>query len=167
MKEQLLAYWNSLDSRERRMLTVGAVAVVLTVAYLAVIEPLMQYRSSLESTVERKRETVAWMQGAVRELGNNPTVQPAGNVDTGSLLTLVDTSARNALLGNAMKRVQQDGEQAVRVRFEAASFDDLLLWLGGLQQQYGVGIEDFSLERAEAPGRVDASITLVRGDGES
>ena len=167
MMDQFLAYWNGLDARERRMLAVGGVAVVLTVAYLAVIEPLMQYREQLESTVERKRETVAWMQAAVRELGNRPVAQAAGNVDTGSLLTLVDTSARNALLGNAIKRVQQDGQQAVRVRFEAAAFDDLLLWLGGLQQQYGVVVKDFTLDKADAPGRVDASITLVRGTEQS
>ncbi|MDX1443887.1 MAG: type II secretion system protein GspM [Gammaproteobacteria bacterium] len=165
MKDQLLDYWNGLETRERRVLVLGGVVVALTLLYLAAFKPMMNYRAGLESNVERKRDTVAWMQGAVKILAQRPAPANRGNVDTGSLLTLVDSSARNALLGSAMKRVQQNGEKAVRVRFEAASFDDLLLWLGGLQQQYGVAIEDFTLERADAPGRVDASITLTRGTG--
>lgn len=163
MIEQFLNYWNGLEMREKRMLIIGGIAVALTLVYLVIIEPLVGYRASLQSQVERKRESVAWMQGASDQLARQPTQAPTGDVDTGSLLTLVDSSARNTELGQAMKRVQQNGEAAVRVRFEAAGFDDLLLWLGRLEQQFGVTIDQITLERAEKQGRVDATITLTRG----
>lgn len=165
MIEQLRQYLNGLEQRERYMLLTGASAVAITLLYLVLIEPLLLYRDELETRVARQRDTVAWMQGAVGQLAGQRSTAPAnGKVDTGSLLTLVDTSARNAALGRVMQRVQQDGDAAVRVRFENASFDALLLWLGELQQRYGVSIDDITVERADETGRVDASITLSRGE---
>lgn len=165
MIEQLRQYLHGLEQRERHMVLVGAGAIAITLLYLLLIEPLLLYRDELETRVERQRDTVAWMQGTVGQLAGERSTAPAnGRVDTGSLLTLVDTSARNAALGRVMQRVQQDGDAAVRVRFENAGFDALLLWLGELQQGYGVSIDDITVERAEETGRVDASITLSRGD---
>lgn len=164
MIEQLMQYWRELEQRERQMLLLGGITIGLTLVYLLAIEPLQQYHAALETSVERKRERVAWMQAAAQELAKlQPASSASRNIDTGSLLTLVDSSARSSLLANSLKRVQQDGDAAVRVRFEAAGFDDLLLWIGNLEQQYGVRVDDITLERADAPGRVDASITLARG----
>ena len=164
MKEQLLRYWSGLELRERYMAMLGGAVVALFLVYMIAVQPMIDYRHNLSSQLERKRATVAWMHGAAEQLSKQAGRTAIQNVDTGSLLTLVDTSARNAMLGNALKRVQQSGEAAVRVRFESASFDDLLLWLGNLQQQFGVNVSDITLERGEESGRVDASITLTRGN---
>lgn len=159
--DELRQRFQELEPRERRFLVGGAIALAVIVFFLAVIQPLMQYRERLADEVASQRALVAWMQGAADVLGERRPA--AANVDTsGSLLALTDSSARAAGLATAMRRIQQEGDAAVRVRLESASFDTLIRWLGELQNRYGVSVSEMTVDRAEGAGRVDASITLER-----
>lgn len=160
--DELRARFDTLEPRERRFLVAGAVAVVAAVLYFAVVAPLAAYRAQLEQRVESQRELVAWMRGAVEVLRERgPAREPA--VDTsGSLLALVDSSARSAGLAQPLRRIQQEGDDAVRVRLEGAGFDQVIVWLDNLRQRYGVIASDMSVDRAEGAGLVNASITLTR-----
>lgn len=157
------AWFLAREPRERLTLAAGAVAVALTLLFLLVIEPMTSYRAALESRVAQQRETVAWMQAAAAELKSRPAASLPSNT-SGSLLTRIDAAAKAGGLGSAVKRIQQDGNRAARVRVEGAVFDDLVLWLEALQSQYGVRAADITLERGEAPGRVNASLTLAEAE---
>ena len=50
----------------------------------------------------------------------------------------------------------------MRVRFEGASFDSLANWVLRVQREYGLSVQAATLERTEAPGRVNASLTFTR-----
>ena len=53
------------------------------------------------------------------------------------------------------------GEERLRVTLEGVSFDALTRWLATLEVRYGIAAEAFSVDRAGAPGLVDARLTLV------
>src|SRR5690606_31951363 len=138
------------------------IAVLITILYLAVIEPLATYRAQLESGVESQRELVSWMRAAtdvLRERG--PVNVPAVSSD-GSLLALADSSARSAGMSAALRRIQQDGSDAVRMRFEGANFDRLIVWLDELESRHGVSVREMTVDRAEGAGLVNVSLTLER-----
>lgn len=159
--EQLRQRYEALEPRERRFLVFGAIALAVILLFLGVVQPLQQYRENAEARVVAHRDLVAWMRGAVdvlRERG--PALAPAAR--GGSLLALADTSARAAGLAQSLQRIQQDGENAVRVRLESASFDSLVLWLDNLEKRSGVTASELMVDRAEAAGRVNASLTLRR-----
>ena len=50
----------------------------------------------------------------------------------------------------------------VRVTFESAPFDSLVMWMGILQSQYGIQVDVASLDRLDTPGMVDAQLTVKR-----
>jgi general secretion pathway protein M len=75
-------------------------------------------------------------------------------------LALADASARGNQLGNAVKRVEPLGPKSVRVSMEGASFDSLVDWLDGLARDFGVTATDFSVDRVEGVGLVNARVTL-------
>jgi general secretion pathway protein M len=77
-----------------------------------------------------------------------------------SLLALADVSARGAGLADALKRVEPSGARSVRVSFEAANFDALIGWVEGLARDYGVEASDFSADRVEGLGLVNARVVL-------
>lgn len=159
--DELRQRFLELEPRERQFLAGGAIALVVILFFLAVVQPLLQYRESVAREVASQRALVAWMRGAVEVM---PERGPAtASVDTsGSLLALADTSARAAGLAGALQRIQQESDNAVRVRLEAASFDVLVTWLGDLQSRYGVTASELTVDRADDPGLVNASITLTR-----
>ncbi|MGA9422237.1 MAG: type II secretion system protein GspM, partial [Rhodanobacteraceae bacterium] len=63
-------------------------------------------------------------------------------------------------LETALKRVEPVGARSVRVTFETAGFDALMRWLEDLSRDYGVEASDFSADRADGIGLVNARVTL-------
>lgn len=159
--DELRQRFAALEPRERQFLISGTVALAAIVLFLAIVQPLWQYRERASDRVAAQRELVAWMRGAVGVLRERGPAAPAVNTD-GSLLALADTSARAAGLAQSMRRIQQDGENAVRVRLEAASFDSVVLWLDNLEKRSGVVASEMTVERAEGAGLVDVTLTLTR-----
>ena len=77
-----------------------------------------------------------------------------------SLLALADVSARGAGLEGVLKRLEPVGSNSVRASFEFASFDVLMSWIEGMARDYGVQVSDFSVDRVDASGLVNARVTL-------
>ncbi len=72
---------------------------------------------------------------------------------------------RQRSLTNSLQRSQPTPSgTGIRVEFEAVAFDDLVLWMGDLNRQYGLQVEsaNFSVASSESPGRVNSSVTLQR-----
>lgn len=159
--QEMRQRFDALEVRERRFLVAGALVVLLSIVFLAVVQPLRTYHANLESRVTAERELVAWMRSAANVLQQRgPQQQPAAQ--SGSLLTVTDSSARDIGLAQSLRRIQQEGDDAVRVRLESASFDTVVVWLENLQQRHGVVASEMTVERLDAPGLINASVTLSR-----
>ena len=154
-------WFASLEQRERRLVITGAVLLGLMLMYLMVWEPLSNGMDSLRVSTAEQGSTLLWMRQAAQEIkklrGSGARVKSTGNQ---SLLSVVDRTAKSGRLGAALKRVQPDGEQRVRVWMEAASFDDVMRWLVLLETRYGVNVESSVLEMKQEPGRVDARLVF-------
>ncbi len=158
------SYWQNLMPRERWMLILGVAAVVTTLFYLLLLEPYQNERERLDQDIELQRELLGWMRGAAVEMqrlrGGGATPRGSAGAET-PLLTLVDGSARRQGLGEALKRVQPDGQSGVRVWLEQVEFDALLPWLESLERDSGVKVSSLVIEPQD-PGRVKARLSLER-----
>jgi general secretion pathway protein M len=157
-------WFAGLDPRERRLVMAAAALLLVLLLYVGLWEPLVNNVDRLRSSTAQQQSVLSWMQQAAQEVkqlrGGGTVARPA----TGqSLLSLVDSSAKAGRLGTALKRVQPDGEQRVRVWLEAASFDDLVRWLTTLQQRQGVHVVSSVFEAKDEVGRVDARIVFEAG----
>ena len=161
MKEWLLG----LEPRERLLLAAGAGALVLLMVVFLVWAPLHSAYSTLQSDVAEQRDTALWMQQSAAKLsqlkGSGGNVQGLGGR---SLLAVTDSTARAGGLGAALRRVEPEGSDSVRVWLEGASFDVLVKWLGTLSATHGIDAETATMERGDAVGRVNARLTLQAAD---
>ncbi len=159
----MMEHWHNLQSREQRTLLIGALVAVLLLIYSLIIAPFSQELERMEQAVAANGELLAWMERSaaeVRALRGGGTARRGGG---GSLLSLVDASAKQSGLGNALKQVKPEGSHGVRLRFEEAGFDDMLRWLGRLGSERGVVVSTLTMERLEKPGRINATVVLERG----
>ncbi|BCO31810.1 hypothetical protein TspCOW1_19130 [Thiohalobacter sp. COW1] len=157
------AWFLSLAPRERAIVAAGAAVLLLLVLWLWLWEPLAQRVEELEQGVAVQEEDLAWMQQAAAEitqLRRSGGAGGAGGLQGRSLLTVVDQATRTAGLNTGLKRIEPEGQARVRVQFEQIAFDDFMRWLDGLQRQYGVFTQTITIEREEAPGRVNIRLTL-------
>jgi len=151
-----------LAPRERLMVSAAAVVVIVALLYVLGWEPLASRIAHLEQSVTEQQALKQWMdQAAVeaKQLRGTSRVRRGG---TQSLLAVVDQTAKRSHLGAAVKRIQPEGQDQVRVSLEQASFDDMVMWLGSLQSQ-GISVIDATMDRQSGAGRVNARITLKKG----
>lgn len=160
----LMSYWNNLQARERRTLLIGAVSLGVLFIYAVIWEPHQQAMQHLRDQIQGQQQDLAWMQQAAQTLrqhqASTPVRQSNGNA---SLLTVVDSSAKQNKLGDALKRVQPDGQQRVQVWLEKAGFDDLLRWIDQLERRLGVSVNSLFIEKGAEKGQVEAKLVLERG----
>lgn len=156
------AWWSGLQVNERRMLIAGAVVLLLVLPYFGVWLPLQDDIAALEEQVREQQAVKRWMQQAAAEVkqlsaGSGSVVRPR---DGRSLLAVVDQTAKRSGLGPGLKRLEPEGQAAVRVWLEQVAFDDMVAWLTGLEQQNGLVVATITIDRQDLPGQVNARITL-------
>ena len=157
LKARTLAWYQAREPRERQILLVGAVLVPVLILAL-IIMGLHGAVNRLEKRVVRKRADLEYIQ-SVAPVIRGVSARSGGSE---SLNALIDRTSRDAALAGAITGVDPAGPSQVRVRIENAPFDTIVGWLVGLQQSQGVAVSSASIDRAQAAGRVNATLTLAR-----
>jgi len=156
------SWFLALNQRERIMVQVAAVVILLFIIYLLVIDPISSRYDKNKKNVENSIETIEWMRLAAREVnqlrgGKLSIEHPQGKQ---FVLSLIDRSARKAGLASVMKRVQPEGESGVRIWFENAPFDELLKWLAIVESKQGLIVNEINIEQTESSGLVNVRVFL-------
>jgi len=155
----LRTWFNGLQSREQRVVAIGAVVLALIVLVGGILMPLQSAVSTAVRANANKREDLAWMRV------NAPEIRAAGfglPADTGEVpVVLVDRVGREAGLSSALRGTQPNAT-GVRVQLEAAPFDTMIMWLDTLDTRYGYALESITVDRGTAPGMVNASVTFTK-----
>jgi general secretion pathway protein M len=147
---------NSMSERERRMVMIGAVALVLILLF-GVVLPLDRSVAKANQRVAQKTTDLAWMRSVAPELAAAGPALPASQE---SLLVIVDRTAREASLGTSLAGSEPSGNGGLQVRLEKAPFDTLVAWLARLSDQNGVQVDSATIDNAGKPGIVNAAVVL-------
>ncbi len=156
MIESLRQKFDALSDRERRIVIVGGIVAVVLLL-LAIVMPVERGVSQSADRVTRKQADLGWIQQMAPALAAAPQAAPANDQ---SLIVLIDRTARDAGLGQALTGSQPSGNGALRTQFEKADFNRLVDWISMLGQQYGVQAESATFEAGGTPGVVDAVVVL-------
>lgn len=156
------AWWAALDNRERRVLVVGGLVLAAILLYFFAWEPYVTYARDLRQSVADKRTQLSWMaQRSEEVIRLRASATREAPVREGSLMGQVDASARAAAISSFIKRIEPQGSASVRVWLERAKFDDVVLWLGQLENESRIRIDDLRLELGDRSGYINGRITLT------
>lgn len=159
LKERFMA----LQPRERLIIVVGSILVLLIALYTLGIAPLNKAVSERNARVLQKQQDLLWMQSIAAPLSALQRAQPAQASAGESLVVVIANSASSGNIAGALTGQTPDGGNGVRVRFEGVQFDALVVWLGALQRDYGIQVKTAEINRIAQPGQVNASLALSRG----
>lgn len=155
----------SLDPREKIFVLTAVLFVVFGIAWFAIWKPLDTGQQSAALRVEDWKTSIAAlrpMKSQLQAQGGNQAA-PAGQNQ--SMVVIIDNTLRQRGLYDSLQRSQPTpGSDGIRVEFENAAFDDLMLWLGDVNRQYGLLVQSssFSAVSGDSQGRVNATMTLER-----
>ncbi|MEE9343086.1 MAG: type II secretion system protein M [Gammaproteobacteria bacterium] len=156
-------WFNGLEYKERIMVIVASILLTAFLLYTLMISPLVSKYHSLQGTVQTQEETLQWMRGAAAKVqALKQTTSGGQGLGGRSLLSVVDQSARSSGLGGQIKRIEPDGSKGVKIWFEKAEFDKIIIWLGSMTREFQVETNAVNIA-PQTPGFVDARITLQDG----
>ena len=162
---QLQKWLRGITPRERLMLGVAAVFVIIALLWLLLLNPLYTSKTKLEIRVTEKSALLSELQlRALQHSSSSDDASPVQGLNQ-SIVVVIDRTTRLRGLSNYLKRNQPDGNNTVRLRFENAPFDDLVTWLSEVKIGYGLTTTSASIDLAGPPGRINCSLVLVRNGG--
>jgi len=155
----------SLEQRERIFVMTAVVCVVFAIAWFAVWKPLDTGQKSVALRVDDWKTSIAELRPMKSQLQAQGGNRAAPTAQNQSLVVIIDNTLRQRGLYDSLQRSQPTpGTDGIRVEFENAAFDDLMLWLGDLNRQHGLLVQScsFSAVSADGQGRVNSTLTLAR-----
>ncbi len=157
-------WFNSLEAREQLFVGVGAVVVLVALIYVLAWSPLDRKRDQAASSVANWQQSLAELRPLKGLVQDSDAVRPGAGAAQRSPIIIVDQTLRSRGLEQYRRRSQPTSSNGIRVEFENVAFDDLVLWLGDLADQYAMHVQSGSIAAGSrsAPGRINATLTLER-----
>ena len=160
MKDKIKAQLEQLNDRERFMVYIAALALLIFLPYQLLWAPLMNTVEDRRSKIEKQESDLIWMQSHLAEV-KGLSVATTQSASSGQpLYGVVEKTARDKFGGDI--RVQQEGKKGIRIQIKNTGFDDIMNWLDDLQFRHKIYVKDFKIDSEKTAGRVRASI-LVEG----
>ena len=152
-------WYTSLNQRERSMVTVLGIMMILLIVFIAVVLPTKKYIASLNERVERMESDLPQIASKVKALqmrsGNS---RQASNQSLNQLVT--NTSKQFGLKFSRIEERKRDEE--IQVRLDDVEFDQFLRWVGQLEQQQGLISDTLRVSDTDETGMVDASVKFIK-----
>ena len=144
------AWWHGLNIREQRLVLISAVCVSMFLLYSLAWLPLNDNLAKTEKTVASRQALLTWVtDNTARYQGMQANT--GGAKSRGSLSSIVNRTAEQQQL--TITRLQPQGD-SLQVWIDSAPFNQLLLWLAGLENNDGIQVQAIDLTLGDNPGEV-------------
>lgn len=154
-------WFEKLEPRERKVVITGAIVLLLMSIYFLGWLPFNSKLDKLRKSAVNDERTLAWMKQTSVEVKRLQRENSGPKSLHGqSLLGVIDKTAKQHKLGDAIKRVQPDGKTKALVRLESAPFNDVIKWLEQLHLRQGVEVVSSDIDKQDQSGLVNARLVL-------
>ena len=148
--ENIKTWWNGLILREKQMVSVGGVVLVIGVLYWGIWAPISGAEADAERALQAQQNTLSYVKQTANKIAG--LKQSGGQKGfSGSLSAAVTQSAK--AYGREITRMQPQGKK-IQVWMDEVPFDSLLGYLSDLVQKQGLSLENIDLAQSDTPGLV-------------
>ncbi|MFV0543767.1 MAG: type II secretion system protein GspM [Marinicella pacifica] len=144
-------FLSQLSHRERQLLNVGAVLILLTLFWLLVFRPVSNYLNrQAHLKIQLQQQLSAMQQSAGQLTGRQVISQQALPADK-TFSAWLDGQLQQLNLQNAVKRSEPVDDKTVTIWLESVSFDTWVDWLQDIHQKYGVTVDQADIIISDRP----------------
>ena len=157
-------WFENLEAREKLFVSIGAIVVALSLLYGLAWAPLDRNHAQVIASVSDWQQSLTELRPLRGAVQSSASGTPRAAASQQSPIIIVDQTLRSRGLEQFRQRSQPTTSNGIRIEFENVAFDDLVLWLGDLADQYGMHVQAGSLSAGgrSGPGRINATLTLER-----
>ncbi|MEN3363657.1 MAG: ral secretion pathway protein [Burkholderiales bacterium] len=158
LKQSVATFWGERNQRERNMISVAMIVVLVGLFYMLLIDPAMSGRASLQKNLPVLRQQAAEVQAMAKE-ASALAGKSAGGAAAPAAITRESLEASLTRKGLKAQSVTVTGEIA-KVQLASASFAGTVDWLDEMQRTAYLSVVDANIDAQPQPDTVNATITL-------
>jgi len=144
------AWWQQLNNREQRLLSIMATLVMVFILYSAIWQPLNDSLVNAKTKLLRQQALLTWVTDNTAQYQQAQRNGKVSN-ERGSLSGIVNKSANSYNL--TITRMQPQGDD-LQVWIDSVPFTKLLFWLEHLANNKGLQVQGIDLNPSERTGEV-------------
>ncbi|APF03493.1 TPA: GspM family type II secretion system protein LspM [Legionella pneumophila] len=153
-------YLNTLNDREKWMVIVASISLLIYGYYLLLYAPLSNQVNQKSTQLIEKTETLEWMKQVRMQ---KRSAKRKESVDNSQLLTILASQLKNNKTLKFPYQLQQTGSGDIQLTFDAVPFQNFIQWLAKINELYSINIKQFDVERTSTPGVTRLMIILSTG----
>jgi general secretion pathway protein M len=150
-------WFNGLEQREQRLVSVMFVTLFITVVYFFLINPLQVRLDKAEKGVAREQKLLSWVETNAATLVKLRGTAGVSSTASGPLDQRINSSARKHNL--TINRLQPQNNK-MQVMIDKAPFNKILQWVQTLQLDYGLTVEIADFKQDSQQGFVKTRIVV-------
>lgn len=162
LKKSVTHFWQSLNVRERRTVSLGSAVLLAGLGYALVWQPLAQDRARLHAALPGLRAQAAQFQFAREEAQRLKAVAVVNPTVRTGMQQALEESAAAAGLQKAVERIVLESPDRATLILNNANFDRWVEWQAQLQTLQHVRIESCAIETHAQTGLVKIQAVVVR-----
>lgn len=165
MLDTILKNWHQLQPRERLILGLGSIIIVVILSYSLILKPWHRAIGNMQKSLQVWRADLVWMQHHAKLVKDGGVSSPQKfKGENQSLMAVVEQTAKASGVRSAIQQmVPRENNQEVSVVLEDVSFNNWVKWVDILQNQYGVAIKQLTADREDdQPDRAEIRLTFIR-----
>lgn len=149
--------YRAMERRDRVLLHIAGAAGLVAILYAGVFSPAYDFRETALARYAEQQDRMDWMRANEAEARRRNSDDPAPAGPARSLLTLIDSTARDANVRLTRYRPESDG--SVNVVIQQQPFNDVLRWTGLLAAE-DLRILQAAIDAEDAQGVVNARLSI-------
>lgn len=147
--------WYARPEKDRSLLLVVGLFVLMCLFYLLVVDPLVSWKEKEQKSLVSNERIYSQVAHLVNRFEQQqlPSQMPSTN-----LAVIIDKSLQENNL--AMKSFQPWHNNDARLRLSGVAYESLMQWLYDIEYKHRVVIEDLSISQAKESGRLIANVRV-------
>lgn len=157
--EELTEKFNRLKSSERKLFILVVLTVTLLIIYGFIYKPVISSIDNMQQNNLKNQQLLVWMTESVATIkkasNNNNKTNKRGNR---SLNEVINSTASRTNI--SISRSQPRDNNQYQIWLDQVAFNQLLVWLNGLQNDYGLFVSNINVSVTDKKGYVRVNLTF-------
>jgi general secretion pathway protein M len=162
MAESFTSFWQQRNAKERRLLSVATVIVLLALIYWIFINPALSNKAKLEVSIPQLRLQVSEMASLSGQYASISKAM-AENVEPVSREILEASLMRKGIKTQSLST----SDDIVRLQISSVAYSTIMDWIFDMQKAARLTVEDAKLTALPEKGQVGIVLTMKQQKGAS
>lgn len=157
--EELKDKFNSLEGRDRKILLTVSLAILLLIIYIFIYKPVSSSIDNMQKKNSENQQLLVWMAQSAASIKNmSGGVNKASKRAGRSLNEVINSTASSTKI--TISRSQPRDNNQYQIWLDQIGFNELLVWLAVLQNDYGVFVSNINIGTTDKKGYVRVNLTF-------